>query len=178
MLSPQQDADDGAPVERVLKTWMETSLSTRAQGAILRTRHWPGHSGRNQTRTVSALEALAHLQAGNPRFAADVRDHNTSLAPSQVARIEFAAERFGTRLVVVLGHSRCGAVQATLEELEPFGRTSAQPSAICATGRRSWKISSSARVSSSWVRKMPWKPAWSISARGCRRAIEGRLEPS
>jgi carbonic anhydrase len=32
--------------------------------------------------------------------------------------VEFAAERFGTRLVVVMGHSKCGAVQATLEELE------------------------------------------------------------
>jgi carbonic anhydrase len=31
--------------------------------------------------------------------------------------VEFAASRFGTRLVVVLGHSRCGAVEATLEEL-------------------------------------------------------------
>jgi carbonic anhydrase len=36
--------------------------------------------------------------------------------------VEFAAERFGTRLVVVLGHSRCGAIEATLEEL---GRPSA-----------------------------------------------------
>ena len=38
-------------------------------------------------------------------------------APSQVASVEFAAERLGTRLVVVLGHSECGAVLATLEEL-------------------------------------------------------------
>ncbi len=39
-------------------------------------------------------------------------------APSQIGSVEFAAERFGTRLVVVLGHSLCGAVLATLEELE------------------------------------------------------------
>jgi carbonic anhydrase len=39
------------------------------------------------------------------------------VAPSQVGSVEFAAERFGTRLVVVLGHSLCGAVQATVEEL-------------------------------------------------------------
>ncbi|HEU4401129.1 MAG TPA: carbonic anhydrase [Candidatus Polarisedimenticolia bacterium] len=39
------------------------------------------------------------------------------VAPSQVGSVEFAAERFGTRLVVVLGHSRCGAILATLEEL-------------------------------------------------------------
>jgi carbonic anhydrase len=35
-----------------------------------------------------------------------------------VGSIEFAADRFGVRLVVVLGHSQCGAVQASLEEHE------------------------------------------------------------
>ncbi len=37
---------------------------------------------------------------------------------SQIGSVEFAAEKFDTKLVVVLGHSRCGAVLATLEELE------------------------------------------------------------
>jgi carbonic anhydrase len=40
------------------------------------------------------------------------------VAPSQVGSVEFAAARFGTRLVVVLGHSQCGAILATLEELQ------------------------------------------------------------
>jgi len=40
------------------------------------------------------------------------------VAPSQIGSVEFAAERFHTRLVVVLGHSQCGAVVATLEELQ------------------------------------------------------------
>jgi carbonic anhydrase len=39
-------------------------------------------------------------------------------APSQVGSIELAAERFGTRLVVVLGHSHCGVISLTLEDLE------------------------------------------------------------
>ena len=39
------------------------------------------------------------------------------VAPSQVASVEFAAERFGTRLVVVLGHSDCGAIGATVDEM-------------------------------------------------------------
>ncbi len=39
------------------------------------------------------------------------------VAPSQLGSIEFAASSFGTRLVVVLGHSRCGAVKATLAAL-------------------------------------------------------------
>jgi len=47
-----------------------------------------------------------------------IRVAGNIVAASQVGSVEFAAERFGTRLVVVLGHSRCGAVRATLEELE------------------------------------------------------------
>lgn len=46
-----------------------------------------------------------------------IRVAGNVVAPSQVGSVEFAADRFGTRLVVVLGHSKCGAVQATLEEL-------------------------------------------------------------
>ncbi len=47
-----------------------------------------------------------------------IRVAGNIVAPSQVGSIEYAAERFGTRLVVVLGHSHCGAVAATLEQLE------------------------------------------------------------
>ena len=46
-----------------------------------------------------------------------IRVAGNVVAPSQVGSVEFAAERFGTRLVVVLGHSQCGAVIATIEEL-------------------------------------------------------------
>jgi len=47
-----------------------------------------------------------------------IRVAGNIVAPSQVGSVEFASVRFGTRLVVVLGHSGCGAVQATLEELQ------------------------------------------------------------
>jgi len=47
-----------------------------------------------------------------------IRVAGNIVAPSQVGSVEFAAERFGTRLVIVLGHSMCGAILATLEELE------------------------------------------------------------
>ena len=46
-----------------------------------------------------------------------IRVAGNIVASSQVGSVEFAAERFGTRLVVVLGHSQCGAILATLEEL-------------------------------------------------------------
>jgi carbonic anhydrase len=46
-----------------------------------------------------------------------IRIAGNIVAPSQIASVEFAAEQFGTPLVVVLGHSRCGAVSATLQHL-------------------------------------------------------------
>jgi len=46
-----------------------------------------------------------------------IRVAGNIVAPSQVGSVEFAASRFGTRLVVVMGHSQCGAVVATMDEL-------------------------------------------------------------
>jgi carbonic anhydrase len=55
-----------------------------------------------------------------------IRVAGNIVAPSQVGSVEFAAERFGTRLVVVMGHTSCGAIQAALEALvgdpEPASR--------------------------------------------------------
>src|SRR5213080_4916184 len=46
-----------------------------------------------------------------------IRVAGNIVAPSQVGSVEFAASRFDTRLVVVLGHSQCGVVTATVEQL-------------------------------------------------------------
>jgi len=46
-----------------------------------------------------------------------IRVAGNIVASSQIGSVEFAAERFATPLVVVLGHTQCGAVLATLEEL-------------------------------------------------------------
>ena len=46
-----------------------------------------------------------------------IRVAGNIVAPSQVGSVEFAAARFGTRLVVVLGHSQCSAITVTLDEL-------------------------------------------------------------
>ena len=47
-----------------------------------------------------------------------IRVAGNVVAPSQIGSIEFAAEKFGTTLVVVLGHTMCGAVDATIEQLK------------------------------------------------------------
>jgi carbonic anhydrase len=53
-----------------------------------------------------------------------IRVAGNVVAPSQVGSVEFAASRYATRLVVVMGHSQCGAIIATLEEL--LGKSSTQ----------------------------------------------------
>jgi carbonic anhydrase len=54
-----------------------------------------------------------------------IRVAGNIVAPSQIGSVEFAASQFGTRLVVVLGHTNCGAIQATVREL---GRRSEEQS--------------------------------------------------
>jgi carbonic anhydrase len=46
-----------------------------------------------------------------------IRVAGNIVAPSQIGSVEFAAARYGTRWVVVLGHSQCGAILSTVEEL-------------------------------------------------------------
>lgn len=47
-----------------------------------------------------------------------IRIAGNIVAPSQIGSIEFAVERFGTPLVVVMGHTNCGVVAATLEQIQ------------------------------------------------------------
>jgi len=54
-----------------------------------------------------------------------IRVAGNIVAPSQIGSVEFAASLYGTRLAVVLGHTQCGAVLATLQEL---GQGTRQPS--------------------------------------------------
>jgi carbonic anhydrase len=47
-----------------------------------------------------------------------IRVAGNIVAPSQIGSVEFAAERYGTQLVVVMGHSHCGAIAATVEAMQ------------------------------------------------------------
>ncbi len=55
-----------------------------------------------------------------------IRVAGNIVAPSLIGSVEFAAERFGTRLVVVLGHTHCGAIYATLAALQKPESTRSQ----------------------------------------------------
>jgi carbonic anhydrase len=48
-----------------------------------------------------------------------IRVAGNIVAPSQIGSVEFAAEAYGTQLVVVMGHSHCGAIAATVESMQP-----------------------------------------------------------
>ena len=86
------------------------------------------HARRSEVATGQAPSAIV-LGCSDSRVPAEIvfdqglgdlfviRVAGNIVAPSQVGSVEFAAERFGTPLVVVLGHSQCGAVLATLEQL-------------------------------------------------------------
>jgi carbonic anhydrase len=53
-----------------------------------------------------------------------IRVAGNIVAPSLVGSIEFAVETFGTNVVIVMGHSRCGAVTAALDHIEKHKETS------------------------------------------------------
>jgi carbonic anhydrase len=59
-----------------------------------------------------------------------IRVAGNIVAPSQVGSVEFAATRFETRLVVVLGHTQCGAITATLEQVTSPTRQSSNVQSI------------------------------------------------
>ena len=60
-----------------------------------------------------------------------IRVAGNIVAPSQVGSVEFAAEQFKTRLVVVMGHTQCGAICTTIEEMHrPTGQQSINIKAI------------------------------------------------
>jgi carbonic anhydrase len=88
-------------------------------------------SGRSRRREVAAAQEPFAIILGcsDSRVPAEIvfdqglgdlfviRVAGNIVAPSQIGSVEFAAERYHVRLVVVLGHSQCGAILATLEEL-------------------------------------------------------------
>jgi carbonic anhydrase len=88
------------------------------------------HQSRRHTLTVDQEPFAILLGCSDSRVPAEIifdqglgdlfviRVAGNIVAPSQIGSIEFAVERFDTQLVVVMGHSKCGAILATLEELK------------------------------------------------------------
>lgn len=64
-----------------------------------------------------------------------IRVAGNIVAPSQIGSVEFAAEHFGTQLVVVMGHSHCGAIAATIDGLQPSDKPPASRNLLSITDR-------------------------------------------
>lgn len=64
-----------------------------------------------------------------------IRVAGNIVAPSQIGSVEFAAERFGTQLVVVMGHSHCGAIAATVEGMQPHDQSPLSRNLLSITDR-------------------------------------------
>lgn len=64
-----------------------------------------------------------------------IRVAGNIVAPSQIGSVEFAAERFGTQLVVVMGHSHCGAIAATIDSMQPSEQPPASRNLLSITDR-------------------------------------------
>ena len=81
-----------------------------------------------------------------------IRVAGNIVAPSQVGSVEFAAATTQAQLVVVMGHSECGAVKATLDSIE--GKESVPSENIQAiVGRIRPHIENSFRIRSARRRK-------------------------
>ncbi len=90
----------------------------------------PGHQDRRRELTDNQEPFAIVLGCSDSRVPAElvfdqglgdlfvIRVAGNIVAPSQVGSVEFATDRFKTRLVVVLGHSKCGAILATIESLQ------------------------------------------------------------
>ena len=64
-----------------------------------------------------------------------IRVAGNIVAPSQIGSVEFAAERFGTRLVGVLGHTQCGAIQAKTDNRKSPGSIKPRNTALARSAR-------------------------------------------
>jgi carbonic anhydrase len=64
-----------------------------------------------------------------------IRVAGNIVAPSQIGSVEFAAERYGTQLVVVMGHSHCGAIAATVDSMQPTDQPPASRNLLSITDR-------------------------------------------
>lgn len=47
-----------------------------------------------------------------------IRVAGNIIAPSLIGSVEFAVSAFGTNLILVMGHTQCGAIRATLDHIE------------------------------------------------------------
>ncbi len=119
-------APDPGPVapERALQRLVDGNQRFRETGGAESDRLWSRHLATGAQRPFAIvlgcsdsripIEIVFDAGVGDLFV---VRVAGNIVAPSVVGSIEFAASQFGTRLVVVMGHTGCGAISATLDAI-------------------------------------------------------------
>jgi len=90
----------------------ELSLAIKRQSAAAGQKPWAVILGCSDSRVPAELVFNCGL---GELFV--IRVAGNIIAPSQIGSVEFACQHFGTQLVVVLGHSHCGAIKATVDTI-------------------------------------------------------------
>jgi carbonic anhydrase len=123
---PRTFAPDALPPDEALDRLREGNLRfVRGEGNALRRWHPGLADGQSPFAVVlGCADSRAPAEYVFDQGLGDlfvIRVAGNIVAPSLVGSVEFAASQFGTRLVVVMGHTRCGAVGATVRALENGG---------------------------------------------------------
>lgn len=125
-LVPRTFAPDSMPPEQALERLREGNRRfVRGEGSALRRWHPGLAEGQSPFAVVlGCADSRAPAEYVFDQGLGDlfvIRVAGNIVAPSLVGSVEFAASNFGTRLVVVMGHTLCGAVGATVHALEHGG---------------------------------------------------------
>lgn len=121
------NAENDAPLspEQALERLMEGNRRFLDESAPTSARSFSSHMARTQQRPFAIILGCSDSrtpveilfdQGFGDLFV--VRIAGNIVAPSVIGSIEFAASEFGSQLVVVMGHTGCGAVTATVRAIE------------------------------------------------------------
>lgn len=122
---PYTWSSDAIPPDQALARLVEGNLRFRARRVQTSARAWSPELGAGEQRPFAVVLGCSDSrtpveilfdQGFGDLFV--VRVAGNIVAPSLVGSIEFAVSQFGSRLIVVMGHTQCGAVSATVRGLE------------------------------------------------------------
>jgi carbonic anhydrase len=112
------------PPEQALARLIEGNRRFRVSNGVSEARAWDRHMATEAQRPFAIVLGCSDSRTPVEILFDEgfgdlfvVRIAGNIVAPSVVGSIEFAASQFGSRLVVVMGHTRCGAVAATVNAI-------------------------------------------------------------
>lgn len=117
---PQSNLTPREALDRLIDGNLRYAQNVRSVDSMLSHSHRDMKTQRPHTIVLGCSDSRAPAEVVFDQGLGDlfvIRVAGNIVASSQVGSVEFAAERFGTRLVVVMGHTSCGAIDATIEAI-------------------------------------------------------------